>query len=40
MDIKFIKVEVLLPEEYIEQLKNQLNNLGVLTVGNYDHVVS
>jgi len=29
-----------LPEEYIEQLKNELNNLGVLTVGNYDHVVS
>ncbi len=40
MDIKFVKVEVLLPEEYIEQVRNELNKLGVLTVGNYDHVVS
>jgi len=40
MDIKFVKVEVLLPEVYIEQLRNELNELGVLTVGNYDHVVS
>ncbi|HDR7551508.1 TPA: cytochrome C biogenesis protein, partial [Bacillus mobilis] len=40
MNIKFVKVEVLLPEEYIEQIRNELNKLGVLTVGNYDHVVS
>ncbi|MGE7840064.1 cytochrome C biogenesis protein [Lysinibacillus sp. NPDC093712] len=40
MDIKSVKVEVLLPEEYIEQLRNELNKLGVLTIGNYDHVVS
>ena len=40
MEFQFVKVEVLLPEEYIENLRNELNNLGVLTVGNYDHVVS
>ncbi|WP_370568617.1 hypothetical protein [Lysinibacillus sp. HST-98] len=34
MDIKFVKFEVLLPEESIE------HKLGVLTVGHYDHVVS
>ena len=34
MDIKIVKVEVLLPEESIE------HKLGVLTVGHYDHVVS
>jgi hypothetical protein len=40
MNIKFVKVEVLLPEEYIEKIRNELNKLGALTVGNYDHVVS
>ncbi|MEH7239496.1 cytochrome C biogenesis protein [Bacillus sp. JJ1562] len=40
MEPKFVKVEVLLPEEYIEELRNKLNDIGVLTVGNYDNVVS
>lgn len=40
MEFEFVKVEVLLPEDYIEEIRNQLNDLGVLTVGNYDHVVS
>ena len=40
VEFEFVKVEVLLPEEYIEEIRNQLNDLGVLTVGNYDHVVS
>lgn len=40
MVFEFVKVEVLLPEEYIENLRNELNNLGVLTVGNYDNVIS
>lgn len=40
MENKFVKVEVLLPEEYIEKLRNKLNNIGVLTVGNYDNVIS
>jgi len=31
---------VLLPEEYIEMLRNELNDIGVLTVGNYNNVVS
>jgi hypothetical protein len=40
MDIKVVKVEVLLPEEFIEVVRNALNEIGALTVGNYDHVVS
>jgi hypothetical protein len=40
MDFKFVKVEVLIPEEYIEKLRNNLNDIGVLTVGKYDNVVS
>ncbi|MFA1822083.1 divalent cation tolerance protein CutA [Virgibacillus oceani] len=40
MEFEFVKVEVLLPEEYIEELRNKLNDIGVLTVGAYDNVVS
>ncbi|CDO02972.1 hypothetical protein BN988_01454 [Oceanobacillus picturae] len=40
MEFEFVKVEVLLPEEYIVELRNQLNDIGVLTVGDYDNVVS
>ena len=39
MNIKFAKVEVLLPEEYIETLRSRLSDIGVLTVGKYDHVI-
>ncbi|GGP11040.1 divalent cation tolerance protein CutA [Oceanobacillus neutriphilus] len=37
---KYVKMEVLLPEEYIEKVRNALNDIGVLRVGNYDHVIS
>jgi len=40
LHITFVKVEVFIPEQYIETLRNSLNDLGVLQVGNYDHVVS
>lgn len=40
MDIKFCKIEVLLPEEIIVELRNQLNSIGVLKVGKYDNVIS
>ncbi|MFD1173962.1 divalent cation tolerance protein CutA [Oceanobacillus picturae] len=40
MEFEFVKVEVLLPEEYIVELRNQLNDIGILTVGDYDNVVS
>lgn len=37
---EFVKFEVLVAERYIEVIRNKLNDLGVLTVGNYDHVIS
>lgn len=40
MIFNFVKVEVLLPEEYIEQLRNKLNDFGILTVGKYYHIIS
>lgn len=40
MKITFVKVEVLLPEECIETLRNRLNEIGILAVGKYDHVIS
>ncbi|GEL77426.1 divalent cation tolerance protein CutA [Tenuibacillus multivorans] len=40
MEFVFVKGEVLLPEEYIEKLRNKLNDIGILTVGDYDNVVS
>lgn len=38
--IEFVKVEVLTPRATIEQLRNELHAIGLLTVGNYDHVLS
>lgn len=38
--IEFVKFEVYLPEESIVPLREALNKLGILTYGNYDHVLS
>jgi len=40
MEFTFVKIEVLLPEGYIEILRNKLNEMGILAVGKYDHVLS
>lgn len=40
LENKYVKVEVLLPEAYIEKVRDALNAIGVLRVGNYDHVIS
>ncbi|SEP79211.1 Nif3-like dinuclear metal center hexameric protein [Piscibacillus halophilus] len=40
MNFNYVKIEVLVPEEYIEKLRNNLNDQGFLKVGNYDHVIS
>ena len=37
MDYKFLKVEVLIPEEYVIELANELNEHGFLQEGNYDY---
>ena len=37
---KYVKVEVFIPEEYIEKLRDRLNEIGVGRIGNYDHCLS
>ena len=34
------KVEIYVPEDYVEEMRRQLNAIGVLKVGDYDNVVS
>ncbi|WIH84463.1 cytochrome C biogenesis protein [Brachyspira pilosicoli] len=40
MDFKKVKIEVCIPEEYRDKLREALNDIGVLGVGNYDNVMS
>ena len=40
LQFEVVKIEVLLPEEYIGSLRNELNKIGVLTIGDYDNVIS
>lgn len=40
MDFKKVKIEIFIPEEYIEKLREELNKIGALGVGNYDNVMA
>lgn len=40
MNFKKVKIEVYIPEEYRDKLREALNDIGVLGVGNYDNVMS
>lgn len=40
MKCDICKIEVLIPEAYIVPLRDKLNELGILKVGKYDHVIS
>ena len=40
MDFKKVKIEIYIPEEYRDKLREALNNIGVLGAGNYDNVMS
>lgn len=40
MDFKKVKIELYIPEEYRDKLREALNDIGVLGVGNYDNVMS
>lgn len=33
MDFKFVKFEVFIPEEYVDKLRDALNEIGALTIG-------
>ncbi|ERJ11846.1 divalent cation tolerance protein CutA [Haloplasma contractile] len=40
MEIKQAKFEVYIPEDYFLKLHNALNEIGALTIGDYDHCLS
>ena len=40
MDFKKVKIEIYIPEEYTDKLREALNNIEALGVGNYDNVMS
>ena len=40
MNFKKVKIEIYIPEEYRDKLREALNNIGVLGAGNYDNVMS
>ncbi len=40
MDIKNVKLEIYVPEEYVEKIRDALADIGVGQVGEYSHVVS
>lgn len=40
MDFKKVKIEIYIPAEYTSKLREALNNIGALGVGNYDNVMS
>lgn len=40
MNFKKVKIEIFIPEEQTNKLREALNNIGALGVGNYDNVMS
>lgn len=40
MDIKEFGIEIHVPENYVEPIRNEINKLGACRIGNYDHVMA
>ena len=40
MEFKEVKIEIYIPEEYTEKLRDKLNEVNACTVGEYDYVSS
>ncbi|PGS01103.1 MULTISPECIES: cytochrome c biogenesis protein [Bacillus] len=40
MEFNEVKIEIFIPEEYIETLRDELNNIHACKVGNYDNCLS
>lgn len=40
VDVKNVKMELYVPEAYVEPIREALVRIGACRVGNYDHVVS
>jgi hypothetical protein len=39
-DFSDVKIEIFIPEEYIETLRDELGKINVGRIGNYDHCLS
>lgn len=40
MEIKEVKLEIYIPEEFVEPLRDALARIGLCRIGNYSHVIS
>lgn len=40
MDFKEAKIEIFIPEEYVVKIREELNKINAITIGNYDNVMS
>lgn len=40
IDVTEVKLEIYVPEEYIEPVRDALTHIGACRVGNYDHVMA
>lgn len=40
IDIKEVKLEIYIPEEFVELLRDALAGIGLCRIGNYSHVIS
>ena len=40
IDIKWLKLEIYAPKEYVEELRDALTLIGACRIGNYNHVIS
>lgn len=40
IDVTEVKLEIYVPEEYIEPIRDALTHIGACRVGNYDHVMA
>ena len=40
MEIREVKLEIYIPEEFVEPLRDALVRIGLCRVGNYSHVIS
>lgn len=40
MEFNEVKIEIFIPEEYVIKIREELNKINAITIGNYDNVLS
>ncbi|TYB84453.1 MAG: cytochrome C biogenesis protein, partial [Kosmotoga sp.] len=40
MEYKYVKFEIFIPAEYVETLRNKVNDAGACRLGKYDNCIS